>query len=549
MYNPTNEQVIANEIVTSGSNLLIEAAAGSGKSSSLRYFAQQNPTKTFLALCFNKANADEANLHKDRPFNIYYATVHSLAYREVVIKQQMHHKVAAYFDYRDINRSKLQAMGLTDSAKDIKEEKEQLNTLCRTIQDCLTWYCRHDNSQILLEFAANYYANVFTLSETMLTNEIVVKNTYTLTEEQIIKLAEYTRAYWLVMIDPGSSIKITHDVYLKLFELRKHDITSFYDKTLKEYIQIGILCLDELQDSNPVTVSIFKNSTIGQKIVIGDRMQSIYQWRGATDAMNQFNEYKVAYLTESFRFPQEIADLANIVLKKAGSKMKIRGSGNFTETNCKAYLCRTNSEVLSIIWQNASKGKKIFTNIDLKDIFSKLYHLDAVLFEKEPKFPNKELKDIKTKEQLEDSMVICPEISNLMSIRYAIATAGGSLYKGIKLLEDTLVDKDKAEVIASTIHRSKGLEFNNVIIADDFIRYNPEKDDIDELVKGMWKDKTMCNLLYVGITRTMTSVKLPWYISNALNVTSSCYAVNDPNKLLKECLKENAISYLIKEKV
>ena len=73
-------------------------------------------------------------------------------------------------------------------------------------------------------------------------------------------------------------------------------------------------------------------------------------------------------------------------------------------------------------------------------------------------------------------------------------------------------DKKNAEMIFSTVHRCKGMEYDAVQIVDDFIT----EEDIEKFVTDIEKYGTSyaklneeINLLYVAITRTKNSIYIP----------------------------------------
>jgi F-box protein, helicase, 18 len=71
-------------------------------------------------------------------------------------------------------------------------------------------------------------------------------------------------------------------------------------------------------------------------------------------------------------------------------------------------------------------------------------------------------------------------------------------------------DKNKADMIFSTVHRSKGMEYDEVTLADDFIT----EERIIEMIKAPEPVNTAklseeVNLLYVAITRTKSDVHKP----------------------------------------
>uniref|UniRef100_UPI0013D42A21 UvrD-helicase domain-containing protein n=1 Tax=Klebsiella pneumoniae TaxID=573 RepID=UPI0013D42A21 len=71
----------------------------------------------------------------------------------------------------------------------------------------------------------------------------------------------------------AGALKMTHDGYLKLFQLSKPDLSK----------QFGLIMVDEWQDTNEVTMDIVLEQD-ARLILVGDRHQSIYGFRGATNA-------------------------------------------------------------------------------------------------------------------------------------------------------------------------------------------------------------------------------------------------------------------------
>jgi superfamily I DNA/RNA helicase len=72
-------------------------------------------------------------------------------------------------------------------------------------------------------------------------------------------------------------------------------------------------------------------------------------------------------------------------------------------------------------------------------------------------------------------------------------------------------DREKASYIFSTVHKSKGMEYDEVILEEDF--WNEEQ--IEKFAKSPKPGKTYSsvleevNLLYVAVTRAKTSLQIP----------------------------------------
>ena len=522
MLKPTQEQIANNKLIQQGNNVCVIAGAGTGKSSSLRFIASQNPDKNFLVLCFNTANVVESNAHTDKPDNIYYSTFHAIAYRELV-DQDMRKKLHGYLNYRDVNQRKLLDARLLPNGLSKKEEKERLFLLVRGMLDAITLYCRSDSSNLQL-FAEGLFAKWFYDKVRRVITpdgfEVEVKSVE-LSPAQQKKLAELTRAHWLMLIDTGSDYYISHDVYLKLYHLRAYTLNYFWDKLNKEIVPIDVLVIDEGQDSNPVQLAIFNATTGIQKAIIGDSMQQIYAWRCAVDAMDMFPDYKEGKLTNSFRFNQGIADMANKILAYAGSNLRLTGSYTGTSIKTKAILCRSNVRLIANIVAACNANLKVYTTTDLKDTFSKMYHLQAVRFGNVPKFPDRTLKDIVTKEALDDALRISDDLQLLVKLIIFLSKAEGGLHASIKRVKSSLVDTaQEANVIVSTIHKSKGLEYDEVTIDDKLITFKEEENgdcDVQGVVEKWLSDKENLNLLYVAITRAKVRVNVPEYLDSLFN--------------------------------
>ena len=78
---PTSEQQAIIDAYKSGGNLVVEAGAGTGKTSTLRLLAAAAPGRRGIYVAYNRAIADDAK--RSFPANVTCATAHSLAFRAV----------------------------------------------------------------------------------------------------------------------------------------------------------------------------------------------------------------------------------------------------------------------------------------------------------------------------------------------------------------------------------------------------------------------------------------------------------------------------------
>ncbi|MFP3355401.1 DNA helicase, partial [Pseudoalteromonas sp. SIMBA_153] len=64
-----------------------------------------------------------------------------------------------------------------------------------------------------------------------------------------------------------------------------------------------------------------------QVIYVGDAHQQIYEWRGAVNAMKKL-PLPQTLLTQSFRFGEPIAEVANTLLKALQEDVPLKGNPN-----------------------------------------------------------------------------------------------------------------------------------------------------------------------------------------------------------------------------
>lgn len=463
--------------------------------STLKLIASSYPEKTFGAIYFNKANVEELNTSFGKPSNLIGTTIHGAAYKAIMLGGFVN-KLSPYLDFNDIPKEYLENLCKSIGLPKHNWRKESI-TFTKTILEVIKEFCKSD-SYDLESFAKEVLIDLMDGSLEGCEDTIV---------PIICKHWKY--------ITSGNSAKITHDVYLKMFHLGKYQLTELWDSQAKYLRKIDIICLDECQDSSPVTIGIIANQNL-QKIVVGDSAQSIYGWRGAIGAMDAFSSWEQASLTTSFRFTQEIADLANFVLKKRGEGNLLVGAGKSNPKEGKVILCRKNATMWRLAFERAVLGQYTYVESDFKALKSNLFHISALMSGNVPKYPSKELSMYKSKEELVKGAKIHDELGTLIQLGNTMRNFGSGLTDSLTILQKFLVEEKTPEVLClSSIHKSKGLQWNEVTIADDFLNLpEMEEFDVEDLVEQMWEDEEMTSLLYVAITRAKEKVNFPWYLED-----------------------------------
>lgn len=290
-YIDTPEQTAV--IAWKGERLVVCAFAGSGKTTTLRRFAEENPTERMLYVAYNRAIRDEAE--QKFPFNVTCKTSHQLAWPAV----------GKHYSHRLVN-----TLRLTDVARALNTRNR---LLARLALDVINRFMCSASPQISVEHLPD--------ADDCKGHE----------PAQILLSAQKT---WDMMTARQGDFPVTHDTYLKLYQLSRPNLSSRYTTLL----------FDEAQDANPVTSAIVLNQ-VCRVVLVGDSHQQIYRFRGADNAMQapQLEKADRLWLTHSFRFGPEVAEVANRLLALKGETHQVTGKGGQT------VFCRPCRAILAIM--------------------------------------------------------------------------------------------------------------------------------------------------------------------------------------------------------
>jgi superfamily I DNA/RNA helicase len=485
--NFTSEQLA---IIRSSGNIKINAVAGSGKTSTLLGYAKERKDNgRILYIAFNRS----VKLEAARKFSILelpdvkVETAHSLAYSYIVAGS--HYKVNRNGGYK--THEIVEILGLKES-----KGKHTEFILANHINRYLALFCNSDKQKVQeIEYAsylsdekAVHFANNF--------REEILKQTR-------ILLAKMDK----------SEIDITHDFYLKKFHLSAPSLRYDY------------ILFDEAQDASDAMLDVVRNQK-GTIVIVGDTHQQIYGWRFAVNSLEKM-DYSVFHLTRSFRFHPEIAALAGGILQwKSHLGMKtdamIYGLGPGKPNGQKAVLARTNvgllSKAVELLIERNQIGKIYFEgrieSYTYADDGASVYDVLNLFLNNHQLIKDKLIASMKHFQDLED-YIEKTEDAPLRLMVEIVKKYQGNLPLYIRQIKEAHVEnheKDKAEMIFSTVHKCKGLEYDEVTLVDDFI----SEDKIIKLAKEskenrLFKDKIAeeINLLYVAVTRTRNILNIP----------------------------------------
>ncbi len=357
-------------------------------------------------------------------------------------------------------------------------------------------------------------------------------------EELILPHMDYVKILYNKM--KNKEIAVTHSFYLKEFHLK---LASGAMR-----LNYNIVLLDEAQDTNPVTFAIFNLIKAGKKIVVGDRHQQIYAFRGAVNILQSFNG-KSFYLTNSFRFNEKIANNATYFLKVwKAEENDIKGLNENNTIKTKAVLSRTNSYLIEktayfinneIQFKFIREPYSVFglslnllklksgENLDKQFNYLKKFNYDELLEMSE----NENFNDIEMK-----TAINVVEKYNKSLINYYIKA------------KEFFYDKNiRAEYYLSTAHTSKGLEWDEVTLLEDFNSLyskiaklmnerNMKNVEPYTLIKSLAKSgyqglselENEINLFYVAYTRAKVK---------AINLSNISFIKSKINNEIKNLLK------------
>ena len=468
---PTPEQQAIVGSALKGNNLVVRAFAGAAKTSTCVMVAEQLD-KPSLYVAFNKSIAEEASTKF--PKNVECRTMHSLAYRNIMDKDYRN-KLQSFYNMSDLDKlSSFQIL-----AKQIALHELDPFELKLDIVTCIKKYCHSSSKTISID---NSLLEVYGDS-----------------------LFQVVKDYWANIINRKSVTKMTHDVYLKLYQLSDPILPG------------QVIYLDEAQDSNEVTLDIVLSQGMygSQVILVGDSFQAIYAWRGAINALDNLpDSFKQLYLTESFRYTQDIADKATKLLSYLGNSTPIIGRGvPTTGKPTKAVIVRNNSTLIVYLLSAYDKKQKVKVLADLKPVWAKLYHIAALKFDNEINYPDKELLQYSSYAQLLGASKTIPELAKLLSITN-ILIREDTMHNSIKNIKSVIVKQEgDADYTLTTGHKSKGLEWDEVTLSSDLL-YMPES--FQGTIKDFLLEDQTGELLYVCMTRARSVLILPEEVQQLL---------------------------------
>lgn len=469
---PTEEQAKILAAVFEGHQvLMIEAGAGTGKTSTLKMIGRALPGKGQYT-AFN-SNLVAESKEKFVGTNVDCNTTHSLAFREE--GKRFSHRLGG-------NRIKAaqvaRILGITSFVIGEGETKKTIAPaiLASQVLGAIKKFCQSADKEILAEHFR--YLDGIDVPEAE--GHKGMSNNRRVREY----LLPFARKAWADLSDPDGQLPFAHDHYVKIWQLGDNPRIS------ADYI-----LLDEAQDTAPVMLDILSRQKC-PVILVGDSAQQIYEWRGAINALAAFPEAPRYLLSQSFRFGEAIAAVANAILDQLQepTALRLKGLASILSVvapldNPTTILCRTNAVAIAKLLGAIAEGKKPFLIGGGADVSSFVEAAQELISGQPTGHPDlacfgtwKEVQEyIKTAEG-EDLKLMVTIIDRF----------------GAQVILDALRGMNKeedADLVISTGHKSKGREWDYVQLASDF----PTRDRCGD---------AELKLLYVMCTRAKLGLDL-----------------------------------------
>ena len=541
-FKPTAQQEDILTKFRTGAPLVVQAGAGTGKTSTLELLAEDmaKTGRQGVYITLNKAMATEVG-SKFVHGNVRASTIHSLAWRiaskipqlaplldkirrdEPPVSRFHWHRVIGFnevFTYTSFYAANLRNRGEYAADTTLSSQKIMWAAI-----DALRLWCQSDRRE--------------------LSKEDVVRplsmQPHTWDTEYAPLVIEVAQRAWIEdILKPEGKLPFTHDYYLKLVTLAQPKLTQWLDLDAN-----SVLFFDEAQDSRPCVTYLLSLQDDMQIVAVGDSSQAIYGFTGARDGLPKIEKMAgatTASLTTSFRFGSEIAGVANTVLDTLNAPIRLTGNPDMDSevhtlapekvpdlSQLDAILVHTNARLLFAAERCMQAGIPYTIMADTSGIYNLAYDYDRLA--NGEKATRTELRDFDSQAALfnhldsEDSRSV--RSANDPLIRWMREFSTDQAREILNNSFDS--DKDKGTnqnpVVLSTAHKSKGRQWDCVWVDIDAdqslpftsLSYNPEVKD--GTVVDM-ESRQALMLAYVALTRAREDLYVSRAFMDAFDVIS-----------------------------
>lgn len=257
----------------------------------------------------------------------------------------------------------------------------------------------------------------------------------------------------------------------------------------------------EHYDGPVYSMNVEKDHTYVGDGLITHNCQAINGWNGAVNAMNLFDAPHRLALSTSFRFGPAIAAEANKWLGLLDAEYRITGNDRLSSMirdvdTPDAILCRSNSKAIEQVMDRIGRGQRVALAGGADELIRLAQA--AVTLKAGTGTDHPALFAFKTWLEVQDYAENDPSGSDLKVFVKLIDDHGPD-----QIIEalDQLADRRRCDVMISTAHKAKGMEWDSVRVATDFREPQENQDGTPGEVKP---EQAM--LAYVTVTRARLSL-------------------------------------------
>lgn len=472
---PSDEQAAIIDAVYAGRDVIVQARAGTGKTATLAMATQACARRRALYLAYNKAAAQDAARRFGR--DVTCRTLHSVAYAHAAdwmkerlgMPRQSGRMVADILGLRD---QLLIRKGAYGAVVDLRLGSAQL---ARIALETVRRFCYSAEP----EPAAVHVPRQLGFSDAA--------------HEQLTQLVvPWAELIWIHACCANGQLRYEHDYYLKYWCLTEPQLA------------FDLVLLDEAQDSNKLTSQLIREQWSCQTAIIGDPCQQLYAWRGATDAMQDFPDHETLYLTTSYRFGAQIAERGNVFLRLLDARPLVQGHPDLVSrvvtgmTDPDAVLCRTNAGAMREVIRQIEDNVPVYLEGGGAQIRALAEAAQELVWGNGTSHP--ELAAFGSWGEVQDYVEQDPGGSDLRAFVRLVDDHGPQVI--ISAVDNLQTTAKQARVTVSTMHKSKGLQWQRVRIGTDVP--GPTSEGESGMRVATAEPELMLN--YVAVTRAQAEL-------------------------------------------
>ena len=460
-WSPLQNEIFRQTSVSSD-NLLVQAVAGSGKTTTIAQACQYTTASRPIYAAFNKAIAEQ--FAAKIPSHARSSTLNGLGHR-IVQKA-----------YRRATHDRWKLWNLARKQTQIPDWVSAIVSAVSFAQNCAIGIPGYDEPSI------EYFT------------QVLQNSTKLLHPSDIPQLANKAFKVFQASLHCDSIFDFNDQVYQPIFlgenPYQGHDL----------------IFVDETQDLAPINqAGLFLAHKAGSRIIaVGDRAQAIYAWRGADDnsmdTLQSAFDMKELPLSITYRCPQSVVALAKqycsaIEARQDAPEGQVRNIINLPSPEAypqdSLILCRNNAPLFATALQfvRASVPCQLLTTIG-QELLQLINRLDGDT--------NREA--LLSLDKWRDEMLALmeigdPQATNVHERYNCIKPFFDNLtgYKSDTLAQIRHLLDNTSGVRISTIHKAKGLEASNVYFEQPELLGNEGQE---------------LNLFYVAVTRSSENLSL-----------------------------------------